>query len=112
VSGHRKTESGTAASRLAGRNVRRLRRRAGRTAADVAQELTALGMPMSTQHLTRLETGRSGSGAHVAMSVDVLCGLAAVLGVEPAVLLGAPSCRVCEDDPPAGFACRTCGAQA
>lgn len=112
MSGHRKTETGTAASRLAGRNVRRLRRRAGRTAADVARELTVLGMPMSTQHLTRLETGYSGSGGHVAMSVDVLCGIAAALGVEPAVLLGAPGCTVCSDDPPVGFACRTCGAEA
>ncbi|GAA0704689.1 hypothetical protein GCM10010193_69610 [Kitasatospora atroaurantiaca] len=111
MTGHQKTPEGTAVSRRAGANVRRLRRRAGMTAAQLAQEMTALGMPISTQNVTRLETGVSGSGGHPAMSVDLLIAFAAVLQVGPEVLLAEPACWQCSDLPPEGFACRACGAE-
>jgi hypothetical protein len=52
------------------------------------------------------------NGGRQEISVDWLVAAAEVLGVEPASLLGKPSCEQCYDAPPRGFACTKCGSSA
>lgn len=85
------------------RNIKRLRRIRGWTAADLAREVTASGVPWIRQVVSCVENGRR------RITVDELAALGAAFGVEPWSLTGTPRCRACNGAPPAGYACLTCG---
>lgn len=62
--------------------------------------------------ICRIEKAATADAPTVAVCVDDLVSLAAAFGVAPERMLTAPSCFACMDNPPRGFACRTCGAAA
>lgn len=85
-------------------NIRRLRQGQGLSIRQLSELLTA--RPIVVSALNKIELGQR----HV--NVDDLAAIAAVLQVEPAVLLSdAPACKQCDNEPPAGFRCRLCGAE-
>jgi transcriptional regulator with XRE-family HTH domain len=86
-------------------NIRRLRQAQHMTTAEMAEKLASAGRPLLANGVTKVEKG----GRRV--DVDDLVAFAAALGVAPGQLLATFECAVCEGVPPAGFACRTCGAE-
>lgn len=90
--------------RTVARNVRRLRGTRELSTREMAEMLAEVGRPIPATSITRIE--------HLYRSVDVddLAALASVLGVEIGELLSLAPCAVCNDQPPEGFICRTCGA--
>ncbi|WP_307706132.1 helix-turn-helix domain-containing protein [Streptomyces sp. V1I6] len=99
-------------SRIVGQNIKRLRearRMSGQQLAALVQEK---GQPLSRFAVSQIELGRNSKGTPRAVTVDDLVALAVALEVRPEQLLIEPSCVACFDAPPAGFACRSCGAAA
>jgi transcriptional regulator with XRE-family HTH domain len=99
-------------SRTVGAHVHALRTARGWSLREVARQTEVAGKPIGYSTIGRIENGRDPKQPAVAVIVDDLVALAAVFGVRPEQLLTAPGCFVCMDKPPAGFACRTCGAEA
>jgi transcriptional regulator with XRE-family HTH domain len=99
-------------SRIVGAHIHALRTARGWSLREVARQTEAAGKPIGYATIGRLEHGRDPQEPAVAVIVDDLVALAAVFGLRPEQLLAAPGCFVCMDNPPAGFACRTCGAEA
>jgi transcriptional regulator with XRE-family HTH domain len=76
------------------------------SAQELADRMTDAGYPIKRAVIANLETGRREE-----VSVGYLAVAAQVLGVDAAAILRrAAPCPQCANDPPAGFACRTCGA--
>lgn len=76
------------------------------SAQKLADDMTAAGYPIKRAVIANLETGRRPE-----LSVGHLVAAAQVLGVDAAAILRrAAPCPQCRNEPPAGFACRTCGA--
>ncbi|MEU1497329.1 helix-turn-helix transcriptional regulator [Streptomyces sp. NPDC005732] len=100
------------ASRIVGARVHALRTERGWTLRETARQVEAAGKPIGYATIQRLERNRNPAAPVVAVIVDDLIALAIVFGLRPDELLAAPDCVACMDKPPAGFACRTCGATA
>lgn len=93
------------------RNVRRLRRARGWTQEEAGQRFAAItGQPQSKASWSAAErspeTGRSKS-----WTANEIAALAELFDVGVGDLFDPqPPCRVCGDQPPAGFTCNSCGA--
>ena len=59
-----------------------------------------------------MEKAATDSAKPVAVYIDDAVSLATTLGVTLQRLITPPNCRACMDQPPPGFTCRTCGAEA
>lgn len=97
-------ESIGAIGRNVAANIARLRGAQNMTSTDLSEAMGKLGRPVPATGLTRVE--------HLCRRVDVddLAAFAQIFGVEPVDLLAdAPACRACDNRPPAGFTCNTCG---
>ena len=99
-------------SRIVGAHIHQLRTARGWSLRNLERLTQAAGKPIGYATIGRLERNRDPARPAVAVIVDDLVTLAAALGVKPEQLLTAPGCFVCMDQPPAGFACRRCGAEA
>jgi transcriptional regulator with XRE-family HTH domain len=90
------------------RELTALRRQCKISAQQLADRMTAAGYPINRSVIANLENGR-----RTEISVGYLAIAAQVLGADAAAILRrAAPCPQCANDPPAGFACRTCGAGA
>ena len=99
-------------SRTVGAHIHQLRTARGWSLREIARQAEVLGKAIGYSTIGRIERGRHPDQPAVGVIVDDLVALAAVFGVRPEQLLIPPGCFVCMDKPPAGFACRTCGAEA
>lgn len=99
-------------SRTVGAHVATLRAARGWTLRGLARVAAGNGHHISYTTIGRFERATAPNAKPVAISVDDLIALATAFGVPPTRLLTAPNCFVCMDQPPAGFACRTCNAEA
>lgn len=88
--------------------IRRVRRERGLSAQALADAITERGHKVSRETLAGAE-----NGFRATISVDLLVHAARILKVSPAQMLSdGPWCNACCDDPPEGFACKSCGAEA
>lgn len=99
-------------SRTVGAHIHALRTARGWSLRALGRHTQTVGKPIGYTTIGRIETNRDPQQPAVAVIVDDLVTLAAVFSVRPEHLLTAPGCFVCMDHPPAGFTCRTCGAEA
>lgn len=99
-------------SRTVGAHVATLRAARGWTLRGLARIAAGNGHAIGYATIGRFERAAAPDAKPVAVSVDDLVALATAFGVPPTRLLTAPACFVCMDQPPAGFACRTCGVEA
>jgi transcriptional regulator with XRE-family HTH domain len=99
-------------SRTVGAHIHTLRTARGWSLREVARQADTAGKPIGYSTIGRIESNRDPNETAVAVIVDDLMALAAVFGVRPEQLLTPPDCFACMDKPPAGFACRACGAAA
>lgn len=99
-------------SRIVGAHIHALRTARGWSLRELGRQTERAGKPVGYTTIGRIERGRDPQEPAVAVIVDDLIALAAVFGLRPEQLLTAPRCFVCMDKPPAGFACRTCHAEA
>jgi transcriptional regulator with XRE-family HTH domain len=88
------------------RHVRRMRKRRGWSAEHLAELVTATGEPIHRSTLAGMEIGKT---KHV--SVDQLVAFATVFGVPIETFLQR-LCESCDGQPPTGFRCLACGAEA
>ncbi|MFI1165593.1 helix-turn-helix domain-containing protein [Streptomyces sp. NPDC020801] len=87
------------------RELTAIRRQMKVSAQELADRMTAAGYPIKRSVIANLETGRREE-----VSVGHLAIAAQVLGVDAATILRhAAPCPRCHNEPPAGFACQTCG---
>lgn len=77
------------------------------SAQELAERMSAAGYPIKRSVIANLESGRREE-----VSVDHLVAAAQALGTTAAAILNGPMpvCPICENEPPAGFTCNTCGA--
>ena len=101
-----------AVSRAVGANVAALRKMHGWSQRSLAAQTEANGKPVGFSTICRMEKASGPEAQPVAIYVDDVVSLAAALGVTIQRLITPPNCAACMDQPPAGFACRTCGAEA
>ena len=84
------------------RTLRKIRKMSVQVLAD---KMTAQGYPISRAYIACCETGRVRN-----MSVDFADHAARALGITLVQFIAEPAdCGTCKGDPPAGFACTTCG---
>lgn len=94
-----------ATHRCLARNLVQLRYVQRISTTRLSEMLRERGHVIHASAITRIETG----GRRV--DVDDLAALAVALGVTPQRLMEEPGeCETCHGEPPAGFACRECGA--
>ncbi len=86
------------------RILRRLRKLSCRA---LAEQLTAAGFPATRDMITGQELGRIKT-----ITIDQLVATAKVFGVPVAELVSEERCSTCQDRPPAGFICASCGLEA
>jgi transcriptional regulator with XRE-family HTH domain len=99
-------------SRAVGVNVAALRKIRGWSQRALANETQSTGKPVGFSTICRMEKAARPDQDPVAVYIDDVVSLAAALGVTVQQLITPPKCRACMDQPPPGFACRTCGATA
>lgn len=99
-------------SRTVGANVHTLRTMHGWSQRALARQTETTGKPVGFSTIRRIETASDPTAIPVAIYVDDVVSLATALGVTIQRLITPPNCRACMDQPPPGFACRTCGATA
>ncbi|HKW93133.1 MAG TPA: helix-turn-helix domain-containing protein [Methylomirabilota bacterium] len=86
--------------------LRALRKFQKVSAQTLADRMTELGYPIQRTVIANLETGRRSE-----VSIDHLVIAAQALGTTAMAILSEPVvCPQCKGEPPAGFACLTCGA--
>lgn len=90
--------------RQVAQNVVRIRKARGLNQRELAALLEKYGRPMLATVISKIERGDR------RIDVDDLVAFAESLGVTPESLLRPFECQTCHGEPPAGFACRTCGA--
>ena len=100
------------ASRIVGAHVHALRTERGWSLREVGRQAGLAGKPIGYLTVGRIERNRDPAQPAVAVIVDDLVALATVFGLRPEQLLTPPGCFDCMDKPPAGFTCRSCGAEA
>jgi transcriptional regulator with XRE-family HTH domain len=95
------------------RNVRRLRRARGWKQAEVAEHMAALtGSPWSAATWGAAERA-SEAGRTKSWTANEIAALAELFDMPVGDLFEPqPPCRACNDQPPVGFTCNTCGAAA
>lgn len=87
------------------RSIVRLRKERKWSARELAEKLQAQGCDMTRSMISNFENGRLED-----IGVNKLAHLAKAFNVEPWSLAEpAPACLDCENNPPAGFRCMTCG---
>ena len=85
-------------------NLKALRLARGMTADQLAAAVTDAGANWCQPTVSKIERGSR------AVTVDELVALAAALKLtHPWDLTDAPTCAVCNNQPPPGFRCTTCG---
>ncbi len=99
-------------SRAVGANVATLRAMRGWSQRALARQTGTTGKPVGFSTIRRMERAADPGATPVAIYVDDVASLATALGVTVQRLITPPKCRACMDQPPPGFACRTCGAEA
>lgn len=99
-------------SRIVAANIAAHRAHRGWSTRALAQATQESGNPIGPSTVSRIEKSARPGAIPVVVSVDQLVALAEAFGVPLDKLLKAPTCPACMDNPPAGFACRTCGATA
>lgn len=107
----RLTADTTRYARIVGENVAARRYRLGLTQEQLAEKVTAGGIPMTAGVVFFTEKGSTGGRNNARprnVSVDQLVAFAEVFGCDPMDLLAAP-CPTCEGVPPEGFTCNACG---
>lgn len=97
------------AAETVSRNVRRLRLARGWTQEETAQRYSAVtGQPQSKASWSAKE--QTGKARQAAWAANEVAAVSTVFGVPVGDLFDPqPPCRVCNDDPPAGFTCNSCG---
>jgi transcriptional regulator with XRE-family HTH domain len=98
-------------SRIVGQNVAALRARHGWSQRTLAKYTESSVKAVHFTTVNRIEKACDPAASPIAVSVDDLVVLAATFGVTVDRLLSEPKCHACLDTPPAGFACRACGAE-
>lgn len=81
------------------------RKRLNLTAKEVAKRISARGYPISATNFSNFETGRL-----VSIPLELAVTIAEVLDTSLVEMIDGV-CEQCKDAPPAGFACRACGAE-
>lgn len=94
------------------RNVRRLRRARGWTQAEAAQRFVKItGAPPQSKAAWSAAERAPETGRPKSWTANEVAVLAELFGVPVGDLFEAqPPCRACNDRPPNGFTCNTCGA--
>ena len=96
-----------------GQWLRERRQQADWSQEKVAKRLRALGFRITQTQIARVE-----AASRMALPLDLVVSLTALFGATPDVALGLAAadteqrlmpCPACEDAPPAGFTCNTCG---
>jgi transcriptional regulator with XRE-family HTH domain len=87
-------------------NIRNLRHARNWSQRTLAERCAAAGMPS----LDGPKIAKTELRLRDAISVDELVAFAAAFGVRPEELLVPFECPQCHNAPPAGFACKVCGA--
>lgn len=100
------------ASRTVGANVATLRTLHGWSQRALANQTATNGKPVGFSTICRMEKAAQPGANPVAIYIDDVVSLAATLGVTVQRLITPPNCAACMDNPPPGFACRTCHAEA
>jgi hypothetical protein len=100
-------------SRAVGANVTALRTTRGLSQRALAHA-TETGHHKTVGYATiaRMEKAARPDAAPVAVYIDDVVSLAAALDVTVQRLITPPACPACMDQPPKGFTCRTCEAEA
>jgi transcriptional regulator with XRE-family HTH domain len=93
------------AGKAAAERVKLLRKRNGLSRAQLSARTAEAGRRLPDLAILRAENGDR------RLDADDIITLAGVFGVSPLYLLGIGACARCDDSPPAGFACRACGAE-
>lgn len=95
-------------------SIRAHRERLGLSRDELAERCAGHGRPeLSSAAIINIETGRRNADTgqrRREISIDELVVFEKALGVR--LFSPRPPCGTCQDSPPAGFACRTCGAEA
>lgn len=100
-------------SRTVGANVAALRSVRGWSQRGLAQQTEIKGSkPVGFSTIARMEKRAQPTEEPVAVYIDDVVSLAETFGVTVQELITPPKCMACMDNPPAGFACRACGAEA
>lgn len=86
--------------------VRSLRKGRGLTAKELAQIMTDCGYPT-----TRTAIAQAECGYRKEISVDWLWSASQALRVPVNKVLFGPDCATCDDNPPVGFTCNSCGTE-
>jgi transcriptional regulator with XRE-family HTH domain len=95
-------------SAYVGGRIHAARKMRGVTAQALADAITGRGYAAHRATIAKIE-----NGIQEKVPVDVVVHAARVLQVPVLSLLSdGPWCSACGDDPPVGFACRSCGAEA
>lgn len=89
------------------RNLRRLRRQAGLSARQLAEQANERGLDWDRSIVANIEYGR-----RLSATIDELCVAAEIFNVHPMSLIGTAPCETCYGMPPNGFTCDACGAPA
>lgn len=84
--------------------VRTLRRSRGITAKELAKLMGEYGYKTTRTALAQAE-----SGYRKEVSVDWLWSVSQALRVPVNMVLFGPDCTACDDIPPSGYSCNTCG---
>lgn len=86
------------------RTVRGMRQKQRMSASELARRMTEYGLPT-----TRITIAHCESGYTKSVSVDWVWAASHALNVPVKTLLFGPDCLVCDDSPPTGFTCNSCG---
>jgi ribosome-binding protein aMBF1 (putative translation factor) len=86
------------------KRMRQVRERRGWSQAKLADWMRTYGVDLHSTAITRIERGER------SISLNEASAVAAALGVLLVELLQEVQCEACGDAPPAGFACKSCGA--
>lgn len=101
-----------AVSRTVGANVAALRKMRGWSQRALARQTETTGKAVGFSTIRRMEKAARPDEDAVAIYIDDVVSLAAALDVTVQQLITPPKCHACMDQPPPGFACRTCNATA
>lgn len=100
-------------SRTVGANVAALRGMHGWSQRVLARQTEIRGIkPVGFSTIARMEKGSRPEEEAVAIYIDDVVSLAETFGITVQQLITPPKCVACMDNPPKGFTCRTCGAEA
>jgi transcriptional regulator with XRE-family HTH domain len=88
------------------KTVRNLRKAQGISAKELARLMGECGYGTSRTSVAQAECGYRKE-----VSIDWVSAASQALGVSIKTVLYGPDCTVCNDNPPAGFTCNSCGTE-